>query len=104
MSATTRVEVGDLLRRPGSRREWEQRISMGELRVTSGRVAGPVRAALELDSTSSGIVVSGRVEIDWAGECRRCLGDVTGVEAIEIREVFEPRPASDESAQSGTGW
>ena len=97
MSGSTRIQVSGMLRRPGSRSDWDRSVEMGAIGVTSGRVAGPVRARLELDSLSGGIVVSGRVEVPWAGECRRCLGDVSGVEEVEIKEVFEPHPTGDDT-------
>ncbi len=97
MSGSTCIKVSGMLSRPGSRLGWDRSVEMGAIGVTSGRVVGPVRARLELDSLSGGIVVSGRVEIPWAGECRRCLGDVSGVEQVEVREVFEPHPTADDT-------
>lgn len=47
-----------------------------------------VDGVLELAGTS--IVVTGTVSAVWAGECRRCLGPVTGELRADVREVYEP--------------
>ncbi len=47
-----------------------------------------VDAVLELAGPS--IVVTGAVSAAWSGECRRCLGPVTGELHVDVREIYEP--------------
>jgi uncharacterized protein len=55
-----------------------------------------INAVLEV--VNGGIVVIGTVTAPWVGECRRCLGDVTGVLDVEVREIYEARTAGEEAA------
>jgi uncharacterized protein len=50
-----------------------------------------------LEAIESAITLTGTLTVPWAGECRRCLDEVTGVEDIEVREVFETRPTPGET-------
>lgn len=43
-----------------------------------------------LEPAHPGVLVSGVVSAPWAGECRRCLGDVAGCLRVEVRELYEP--------------
>ncbi len=42
-----------------------------------------------LESVHGGILVTGEVDADWSGQCRRCLEPVSGELAVEVRELFE---------------
>jgi uncharacterized protein len=92
------VRVADLLREPGSSRDLRAEADLGEL---STSVAGTVPGALiavdaRVMGMAGGVEVTGTVSFDWQGTCRRCLGDVTGREAVQFREVAQRDPVDDE--------
>jgi uncharacterized protein len=49
-----------------------------------------------LESRTTGVDVTGRLEVPWRAECRRCLEPVEGSAEIEVEEHFDHRPVSDE--------
>jgi uncharacterized protein len=67
--------------------------------VTGSEV--PSGAEVDIDAVlevvNGGIVVLGTVTAPWVGECRRCLGEVRGELAVEVREIYEPRTAGEEA-------
>jgi uncharacterized protein len=93
------ISVADLLIHPGV----QQRVSVeGELPDLAVSASGvppgdAVRADLVLESTGSAVVASGTVRAPWVGECRRCLGEVTGEAVADVREVFERHPTEGET-------
>jgi uncharacterized protein len=92
--------VAELLRRPASRRDVrlavpaDGRVVVGEARVPEG---APVEIDVELESLTDGIVVSGRLEAPWESVCRRCLGPAAGSIVVEVRELYQAHPTSDEA-------
>jgi uncharacterized protein len=94
-----RIGVMELRRRPGTQREVRVTTTLPGLVVTSARV--PDDAPLELDATlesiDGGITVTGSLSVPWTGECRRCLDELGGVLAVELREVFEAHPVEGET-------
>jgi uncharacterized protein len=88
------VDVVALRRHPGRR----------EHLVTHGRLAGmavteaavPDGASVEVDvmleAVEGGVVVKGTISAPWTGECRRCLGPVSGLAVAHIDEVFVADP------------
>jgi uncharacterized protein len=93
--------VTELRRRPGTQRPVEVAAALPDLAITTARV--PEGAELALDGVleavegSSAITLSGRLTVPWVAECRRCLDEVTGVEEVEVSEVFETRPTPGET-------
>ena len=85
-----RLAVADLLAHPGSRRAVEVVAEVEDLAGTGARVVGPVRLHLSLERISEGIVVRGRVEARWRGECSRCLRELDGRLDVGVDELFEP--------------
>ncbi len=49
-----------------------------------------------IESRTTGIDVTGRLEVPWRAECRRCLEPVEGIAEIEVEEHFDHHPVSDE--------
>ena len=95
-----RVGVADLLRNLGSRRELQTEVVLdGDLGVVATRLDPdrPVVADLVIEAFSGGVAVSGRVEVPWVGECRRCLEPVTGSTTQRLQEIFGG-PEGDEDA------
>ncbi len=101
MTTETSLKVGvlDLRRRPGDRRPVERVLHLDGLAITSARVPvdGDIRADLELEAISDGIVATGTLTVPWIGECRRCLTDVRGETESDIREVFAAVPIEGET-------
>ena len=52
---------------------------------------------LVLDKVSEGVAVSGKIAVNWAAECARCLRQVDGEAAVEVEELFEQNPREGES-------
>jgi uncharacterized protein len=93
------VNVTELLRRPASRKEVHVQVpSEGFTVVDSTVPAGaPVDVDLELESLSDGIVVTGHVRAPWEAACRRCLGPAGGTLDVEVQELYQVHPESDEA-------
>src|SRR4051794_37056812 len=94
-----RVNVVDLLRRPASRHRLHVQalahdVEVGDARIPTG---APIDVDVELESLGDGITVTGHVRASWEGECRRCLGVARGDLDVEVRELFQVRPTSDEA-------
>ena len=51
----------------------------------------------ELEAQGNQVVVDGSVTFEWEGDCRRCLEPTSGVERVEVREIFEPDPVEGET-------
>jgi uncharacterized protein len=86
------VDVGRLLRNPGSRIREQRSGPLPGLKVTGSRV--PDDAAVEIDvaldaADDSSIVAIGDVRATWVGECSRCLRPVAGQVTTTVRELFE---------------
>jgi uncharacterized protein len=95
-----RLAVGDLLQRPGTRREVSRSITLDELSVAGSSVPSGSTAELDLvvESTADPgtLTVSGRVTAPWEGQCRRCLDPIGGELEAEVHELFARRPIDDE--------
>lgn len=93
------VPVAELLRHPGARREIEVSGGLGDVAVTASRVPPNAEAQVTgvveaLDGTT--VQFKGIVRVPWVGECRRCLGPADGDLAIEVHELFERAPESED--------
>lgn len=93
------VPVAELLRHPGARREVAVAGSLGDVAVSASRVPDgadvQVSGVVEsLDSTT--VQFKGRVATPWQGDCRRCLGPASGSLEIEVHELFERAPESED--------
>jgi uncharacterized protein len=96
-----RLGVGDLLQRPGSRREVQRSVLLSEeLAVTGSAIPAGSLAELDLvvESTADPgtLTVSGRVRAPWTGECRRCLTSISGELEAEVRELFARQPIDED--------
>jgi uncharacterized protein len=93
------VEVGDLLRRPGTRKPVWRQAEVPGLELSASRVpeGEPVVVDVVLESLSDGVMAYGTVEAPWSGTCRRCLKPASGVARARLRELFERRPTEGES-------
>jgi uncharacterized protein len=94
-----RMNVADLLRRPGSTREVHLEAPVPGLENASTRVDPdePLTIDLRLESLSAAIVASGRVRGRWRAVCSRCLTPLEAGFDLPMREVFEEDPIEDET-------
>lgn len=93
------VSVTEVRRHLGTRAPVERSteavgLALSDVGVPDG---SKIRFEGEVESISEGIVLTGVVTVPWAGSCRRCLRDVEGTEAVEIREVYETHPTEGET-------
>lgn len=49
-----------------------------------------VEADVVIEAFDGGLEVTGTVSAPWQGECRRCLANIEGHLAVEVREIFRP--------------
>jgi uncharacterized protein len=98
--ASLRVGIGDLLQRPGTRRDVERELRSEGLSVTGSRVPAGATVAVDLvvESTADPgtLTITGTVTAPWVGECRRCLAQVEGELETEVHEVFGRTPVDEE--------
>ncbi len=86
-----RIDVHDLMHRPGEMRERVLDIVVPEgfgTAVIGVRTAAMLQIALRLESLHEGILVSADIETVVCGECVRCLIDIEQPARVEIQEVF----------------
>jgi uncharacterized protein len=98
-SSDLRVDVADLLRRPGSRRDLTldapiAGFSVGLVHVDEG---ARVNGQLALEPLSDGLVVHGDVWVEWRAECARCLDEIRGQTRVAVDELYEPQPTEGET-------
>lgn len=93
------VPVTDLLRHPGERRELRRTVPLDDCAISTAAVPSGAEVELDLvlEALSTGLTVTGDVRAPWVGECRRCLGEVTGVAETHVQEVFERHPTEGET-------
>ena len=98
-----RINVADLVQRPGARRREHLEGRVGDLRVVDSAVPADAAVAVDalLEWVTEGLLARGSVSAPWVGDCRRCLGPVTGEVTVDFRELFEAQPREGESYRLG---
>ncbi len=99
MASQWSVPIAELVRHPGTKRGVEasgelRDIAVSVSRVPSGVVSSVTGTAEGLDGQSVGF--RGHVASEWQGECRRCLGPASGIVAVDVHELFERAPESED--------
>jgi DUF177 domain-containing protein len=94
-----RMNVSDLLRRPGSTRQVHLEVPLVGLENLAARVeeTEPLVLDLRLESLTGAIVASGRVRGRWSAVCSRCLTPLETDFDFHLREVFEADPVEEET-------
>jgi len=94
-----RVGVSELLAHPGTRRRFDDEVTLDGLAISSAAVVpgSPIEIHLVLESIGGPVTASGTVGASWTGECRRCLEPVQGHASASVREIFETRPTEGET-------
>jgi Predicted metal-binding, possibly nucleic acid-binding protein len=86
-----RINVRDLVHRPGELREHDLRITvpdqLGE-GLVSVKAGSELGIDVRLESVHEGILVSAEVEADATGVCGRCLTDITLPLQVDFQELF----------------
>jgi len=93
------IQVGDLLKRVGSQRDF------GIVATLSGLVLGlttigdgePITIALSLERIAEGVVVRGDLATSWAAPCARCLNPTGSSINVDVDELFETEPIPGET-------
>jgi uncharacterized protein len=95
------VNVAGLRRTPGARRNEHRSSPIDGLRVTGSWVpkGGEVDVDVVLEVADGGIVTAGTVTAPWVGECRRCLGEVTGELSVPVRELYSSQSLDPEAEE-----
>lgn len=97
----------DLGRSPGAMRAYHRTIpapltdrQMG-IDVIAVPAGEPIELDVRLESVTEGVYVSGTVRAPLAGECSRCLEEVTDEIEVEIAELFAyPDSVTDETTDA----
>ncbi|MGH9133979.1 MAG: YceD family protein [Ilumatobacteraceae bacterium] len=84
-----RINTSELRRQPGTRRQVEVSIAPGDLGIDDDRITADVDVAIDLESTTDGIVAGGTVRAGWADSCRRCLRPIEGVAVAHVDELYQ---------------
>jgi uncharacterized protein len=94
-----RLDVADLLHRPGSRRAVHLEAPLPGLVVGGSAVPDhePVVVDVLLERVHEGVVVRGVARTRWSAACSRCLRPVTGELTAEVGELFELDPLEGET-------
>jgi uncharacterized protein len=94
------VGVSELLRRPGTQREFEVVAELEGLRISTAAVpeGAEVRGRFTIEAmTDRAVTVKGDVTAPWTGECRRCLRGIDGSQTARVEEIFETHPVEGET-------
>lgn len=85
------VNALEMLRRPGTQKDVELSVPPSALDIDDSRLVpgSDVDVRVRCESLSDGIVVDGHVEVDFRGDCRRCLAPLTGTVSIELHELYQ---------------
>lgn len=91
MANPLRVQVSELLRRPGSDKPLDLDVTVADLGIADDRFVAsePVGIHLSLESLTDGIVVNGHIDATWHGTCRRCAMPAAGSLHSEVHELYQ---------------
>jgi uncharacterized protein len=95
-----RLNVSDLLRKPGSRRDARlETSSLVGVQVGGARLDPDALLVLDvvLERIPDGIVVRGRIRCRWQAPCARCLRTVSADLDGAVSELFEAQPLEGET-------
>ena len=92
-----RIDVADLLRRPGARRALHRSAVVDGLGTATAQVVGPVELDLVLERVSEGIVVRGSIGARFEAECGVCLREVAGDVDVAVSELYEDHAVEGET-------
>jgi len=93
------IPIAELLRHPGARRDIAIAEPLADVAVTaswvpSGGIVHVDGVIESLDGRSARF--RGEVTAPWDGDCRRCLGKAAGDLKIDVAELYERDPESED--------
>ena len=94
------IGVSELLRRPGTQRDFAVVAELEGLRISSATLppGAEVAGRFTIEAMSDhAVTVKGDVTAPWTGECRRCLRAIDGTLTARVEEIFETRPVEGET-------
>jgi uncharacterized protein len=85
------VNALEMLRRPGTQKDVQMSVPPSALGIEDARLlpGGEIEVELRCESLSDGIVVDGGLQVDFRGDCRRCLTPLTGTLSLEVHELYQ---------------
>jgi uncharacterized protein len=95
MTRPLHLNVADVARRPGARRDVSVRAVVAGFEGASASVRGPVEVDGVIEGIREGVIVHADVRADVVAECSRCLSPVGERIEVEVREVYEDRQTLD---------
>lgn len=97
-SPTLVLDVIELRRRPGTRREVSAELQLADLEAGDRSVVdGRLSIEVVVESVMEGVVADGTVAGVSRAPCRRCVDPVDEPFSVEFREIFERRPTEGET-------
>jgi uncharacterized protein len=96
------LDTRELGRRPGSQRQVKRTVpapadlGIEVLRVPEG---APVEIDLRLEAVMEGVLVTGEASAELAGECARCLDEITDEIVVDFQELFVYEDHQDPSEE-----
>lgn len=100
MTAPLVIGVSELLRWPGTQREFAVVAELEGLRISSASVppGAEIAGRFTIEAMSDhAVTVKGDVTAPWTGECRRCLRSIDGTLTARVEEIFETHPVDGET-------
>jgi len=93
------VNVVELVRKPPQRQHVSATAPLEGVVVGDAMVVDGAQAEVELDleSLSDGVVVTGHLSAPFVATCRRCLGPVAGRLDVDVRELYQRHPTTDDA-------
>jgi uncharacterized protein len=93
------ADIVALRRHPGYRDHLRVQARLPGLAVLDSGVpeSSDVELDVTLEAVEGGIVVAGTAQAPWVGECRRCLGGVSGTVRADVSEIFVSEPEEGET-------
>jgi len=84
------VDIRRLRSEHRGRRQITGTAAVPDLRLETAEVPGDsVGYELDIDATGSDVTVTGRIDVVWRADCRRCLDPIERSETMRLQEVFQ---------------
>ena len=87
------VNAAELLRDPGATKRVVHTVDAADVDAADAALTGSVTLDVVLASTLDDIVVTGTLDVPWAGTCRRCLRSLAETVRIDVEEHYAESPA-----------
>jgi uncharacterized protein len=92
------INIAELMRRPGTRKPVAFSAPVDELIIGDVTLPAGTQVTVDvvLERRADGITVAGHLSAPWSAECRRCLADASGTASVQVLELFQREPTSDD--------